>query len=928
MSRDWRDVSLRLGLIGLALILFAIAWDIWMHGEAFRDPLSLLLGFLVLLFGMGALILALVRGLPDRAAWLVLAGTILATLGSAYLAYRTYTPLTTSHTDNEMIAQFAVESLESGEDPYAWNYADMLRVFRDQGVNYTPFLDGAFQHRLTYPALPTLLYLGLDGLGLDLGQGEARVAGLIAFIALLILLFVGAPQLLRPLIVLPLFVYRDLLSWPLNGVQDVVWAALLVGMIYTWKRPLWRAVLYGLACSFRQQPWFVAPFLLIYLWHHQEGTPRQRLRPVAFFALVSAGVFVVTNLPFIVWDPGAWLQGALEPAYAAFNYLSHGPGILTEYGIVALPRQFYTALQASSFAIMLIVYGFYAPVIGQGFWIFPGLFFWFYYRGLPSYWAYWIPVVLAAVAGGAARAFTSGWRLPQAARRPKHAVPATLVAGILIANFAWAGTLLAHGPQVEVGYSPPIETFYTELANRLRVTVHNRSDRVLTPRFAVRPDYGVQALPWRIVSGPDQLGPGEAGEYVIDAKTMASRGFRVARGAQLVVTDAGGDYALRATLDVPAQTRYEDPDQIANPDYLYWPQDGPAPLEWALMPSQGAVATTRLRTFEGRTALSIEATGDPTSGPLPLFRVQQTVTFPERFAIWVYRTSAAMDPAESVYGIEVDDGDHRLWILFGESDGEATPTSGNRRTVYRRALLDAWSLETIDLRALYAQLGWPEPLPSLRLARGVRYAVPQVKLSLIAGTSAPGPTQWLFGPIDQDGSAASPGALVDYALQHPGEYYVDVGDKYRTQRNYGLAQDAYAKALGYDAANSAAYFGLGESAFWLGNYVQARGAFEQALALGYPRQGEARKGMGWSEYNLGNYQAAIPHFEAAASAFVARDNPDDKLSLADAYNGLGWSWIQLGDCGRATPNFNQALDLAPALPGAIDGLALCQSHPD
>jgi len=187
--------------------------------------------------------------------------------------------------------------------------------------------------------------------------------------------------------------------------------------------------------------------------------------------------------------------------------------------------------------------------------------------------------------------------------------------------------------------------------------------------------------------------------------------------------------------------------------------------------------------------------------------------------------------------------------------------------------------------------------------------------------------EWVFGPIDQDGAGTSPEALVDYALRHPDEYYVDVGDKYRSQRNYTLAQAAYSKALGSNAANSAAHFGLGESDFWLGNYAQAREEFQQALALGYPRRGEACKGAGWSEYNLGNYSAAIGQFDDAARAFVARGSPDDELSLADAYNGLGWAWLRLDDCDRATAYFKQALGVVPMLAGAMDGLALCAAPP-
>ena len=920
---NWRDICLRIGLISTTLVLFGFASDIWTAGEAFREPFSLLLSFLVWLGGLATLILAILRNIPRRVSWLILVSLILVVLGYAYLNGETHTSLTTNHTDNEMIAQFAVEALQNGENPFTLNFTDILRVYRDQGINYTPFLDGAFQHRVTYPALPTLLYTAVDWLGFDLGQGAVRATSLIALIALLILLFLGAPEPLRPIVLLPLFILRDFVFAPLSGVQDVIWSVLLVGMVYAWRRPALRAVLYGLACSFRQQPWFVAPFLLIYMWYHEPGTPRERLRRIGFFVLVSAGAFALINLPFLVWDPGAWLNGALEPSYAPFNYLSRGLGILSEYGIVPFPRELYTVTQVSALAILLVLYWFYAPVLGQAFWIFPGLFFWFYYRGLPSYWAHWIPVLLAAVAGGAARAFSSSLRVPRAAHRPRHAIPVILVAGILLANLGWAATLLAREPLVTVSYIPPIETYHSGLGNRLRVTVHNRSEGVLTPRFAVRPDYGQQTLPWHIISGPEQLRPGQWAEYLIDAKTAPSRGFKIARGAQLAVTDAGGDYSLHALLDIPPQTNYDDPDQIANPDYVYWPQDGPAPLEWALLLPPGNAASLSLQPVEGHTALVLEAAADPTLQALPVVRVQQMVPFPDRFDLWVYPASAATDPATHLYGLEIDDGDHRLWVLFGDSDHEGVLDSENHRYLYQRAPLNTWSKQTIDLRELYEQLGWRQPLQSSRLARGIRYDVPQVRLSLIAGDPSSAPTRWLFGPIEQEVGAKHPDARVDEALDHPDRYYVSIGDKFRSQRNYDLARNAYTKALTYSNVNGEAYFGLGEAYFWLEDYAQARDAFQNALDLMYTNRGAAHKGIGWSEYNLGHYQTARQQFEEAASAFVDRDNPDDALSLADTYNGIGWSWLQTGDCDRATAYFGQALDLAPGLAGAVDGLAKC-----
>ena len=90
---------------------------------------------------------------------------------------------------------------------------------------------------------------------------------------------------------------------------------------------------------------------------------------------MSTGIFVLTNLPFMIWDPNAWLEDLLEPCRAISGYRSQGLAILLEYAVVRRPPAFFLMLQASAYTILLILYWSFAPAIGQGFWIFPGVFF-------------------------------------------------------------------------------------------------------------------------------------------------------------------------------------------------------------------------------------------------------------------------------------------------------------------------------------------------------------------------------------------------------------------------------------------------------------------------------------------------------------------------------------------------------------------------
>ncbi len=911
------EVLLRIGLIGTALIVFNAASDVWNQGFAFRYSLSLELSLAMWGFGMACFGVALVRRVPRRAAWLVLVGLIAMLLVYGYLTIINYNPLFSPHTDNEMIAKFATETLERGANPYRWNFTDMLRVYRDPG-HFTPFLNGSPQNRLTYPALPTLVLWAFDQVGL----GEVRIMSTLAHLVLLILVFVKTPEWLRPVILMPLVVFRDYVPYALNGVQDIVWSLALIGVIYAWNRPTLRALLFGTACAFRQQPWFAAPFLLIYLW--QEGGSRHdRLHRVVYFAGISVSVFMVVNLPFFVWDPAAWLHGAVEPSYAAFNYMSQSLGALTQYGIAPFPRLFYSLLQLSSLLIMVILYGFYARSIGQAFWIFPGLFFWTYYRGLSNYWMYWMPVLLVAIACNLDGRFSLP--APGTRRRTRHVIPLVLVSVILLVDGGIAAYYLNQDPSLSLAYAPPVEVIFGGKVNRLRITVTNHSQKTLTPRFAVQPETSIQAWPWHIETGPEQLSPGQTGHYVITAQTSSFKAFQVGWGGQVVVSDAGGDYTLRAVLTIPKQTGFSNPDLIANPDYRYWPQDGLAPLGWMLDAEPGSIATVSLSDRQGRSGLMLNVESNPHAEVRPVVRIEQMISFPDRFAIWVYPTATSTDPNDELYGLEITDDEHQLWVLFGN------PASGgfladNHGFVVIPAPMNEWSRQVIDLAGLYQSLGWSMPVSSIRYYNGLRYAVPQVRLSLIAGSRVQPVVTWKFGPIEQETGRYTTGTLMSTALEHPDTYYVTIGNEQRSQRNYHLAQAFHRTALAANASNSAAYFGLAESYFWSGEWDSAAAAFEEAITHGYPIPGLAYKGIGWAQYNLVHYEEALIAFDESVRLLTRGAGGENETRLADAYSGVGWSQLRLGDCEQASASFVKALELDPAHPTARSGLEECAAN--
>jgi uncharacterized membrane protein len=750
-------------------------------------------------------ILALLPVIPRWAIWLILISFLVVGLERFYLNQLNYSPIFSIHSDNEMIAKYALEALKRGQNPYEWNFSDIVRVYRDRSDYVTPFLDGSSQNRLTYPALPVLILWMFDKLGL----GQVAIVNIVFYLLLLYLVFLGTPVSLRPVILLPLAILSAFTGIALNGAQDVVWSALLVGMILAWKRPVWRAVLFGLAAAFHQQPWFIAPFLVIVLWY-TPGTLAQRARSIGLFGMLSAGVFLLLNLPFILWNFREWWSGVFEPGYAAFNMYSQGLGSLSVYGLSPLPREFYSSLQLAFLAAALLIQARHPRWVGGAFWIFPAIFFWLYYRGLANYWIFWLPPLLVSIA--------RNQPLPKVNLSTNRSHRPMLTAGIVALML-----IILTGLGVYYTVSRPTITAYLnlpitssddgQLSNQLQISISNNSASVFRPRFAVQRDPGLQALPWTILSGPESLAPGDTQDYTISPRESFSSAFSLDQGAQVVVSDADGSYWRRAVVSIPVDSSAASADLIHNPGYLYWTYDGALPARWALDTPSSTTVKASLKSINDRESLTLTIQNTSEAPGFLLTKLTQRVTFPGSISLWVYPTIEMKPSNEDYYGLETDDSVHKLWILFGSATRQAIAGAPNRATVFIPAALNVWSQQTVDLGQLYADFKWSLPPFSIRAGNEVDYPARQINLSLIAGSSQRLESNWNFGAVGQDDSVMSIQRLVADAVTHPDLYYVYVGDEYFRQRNYDQAEQAYRTALISNDRNDLAYWGLARCRF-------------------------------------------------------------------------------------------------------------------
>ena len=312
--------------------------------------------------------------LPHRLTWLFVC--VMATVSIAWLFTMPrqhsddWTPY---HNDAIALNECAARSLLQGRDPYAsLDIFDCYAVGQIGADRTTPLKRGSFEDvtvypsdgqldaawtarerdggnvefvsRPSYPALSFLLIVPFVAAGID--TNYVYLACLLLAIALLVW---RAPAGLRPFVLTGLLGASSLMAFTVGGSSDLLYALPLV-VAWLERDRVRGAVAFGIAASVKQLAWFTAPFFLVAV------VAREGWRAAIRQAAVAAGVFIVTNVPFVAWHPSAWLAGVLTPVVEPM--FPRGSGIVflgTNGGLPLLPASTYLAMEGVAFVVCLVL---------------------------------------------------------------------------------------------------------------------------------------------------------------------------------------------------------------------------------------------------------------------------------------------------------------------------------------------------------------------------------------------------------------------------------------------------------------------------------------------------------------------------------------------------------------------------------------------
>jgi len=208
-----------------------------------------------------------------------------------------------SHAQSEaIVTEEAARALRRGEDPYAAEYL------------YGPLRARPLGTKTHFPYLPGMLVFGLprafDGAS-PLADGRVAFAAFTLAAAAVALtrppLQHAGPEASRACFLALSVLPTGALLMATGGDDLPVLALMLLALVLAEeRRPVAAAAVAGMAAAMKQAAWILLP-LLVLAARHRDGR-----RAGTHFAVTSVTVAAAAVIPFLAWDPGAFVEDVVR----------------------------------------------------------------------------------------------------------------------------------------------------------------------------------------------------------------------------------------------------------------------------------------------------------------------------------------------------------------------------------------------------------------------------------------------------------------------------------------------------------------------------------------------------------------------------------------------------------------------------------------
>src|SRR5437588_7079468 len=319
------------------------------------------------------------RGSPRRWQRILLILILLLTIAGGIEFGRTlimcFLPPQFSNDGTSLDTNAAVLLLE-GRNPYTdSNMLDMAERYSIQPNWTTPLEKGQFANRLDYPTLVEFQTV----LDTDLKSGiapefESKVSYpalsfltlvpfawfndynvlpfyLLSYLLLVAIAWKAVRPEMRMWVLLLAMANVSMWSSTTGGNLDIFYTLLIVMVWLLRDRRWYSAIFLGLALASKQLAWFFIPFYIIMVVR-QYG-----LKEITYRLAIAGSIGIAFNLPFILWNPHAWVAGILAPI--ADPMFPMGVGIIN-FSVTHLlpffPKWVYSALEGGAMIASLVWY--------------------------------------------------------------------------------------------------------------------------------------------------------------------------------------------------------------------------------------------------------------------------------------------------------------------------------------------------------------------------------------------------------------------------------------------------------------------------------------------------------------------------------------------------------------------------------------------